>query len=440
MSASAMNPASTTLSQTRLQRLPNGMHIATVRLPHVSRSHVCIMLRGGPVCEDDESWGLSHVLEHMVFRGTRSYPDSRAVNLAADCFGGEIGGATYRDRVVFDTRVDPGSEEAALLLLNEMLRFPRFEGFDIEKDVLREELFEMVDDDGQEVDPDNLALRRLFNGHVLARSIEGTLATLENFDERTTRDFHRQSYGPEHTVVAIAGPISHRSVQDAAKCIFGSWSLGTGARTGRAPRKMASKRRADVVRTDISQTSVRICFPCDGLMGRDRYPLAMLSRILDDGPASRFQSNLIDSEGLAYALWCAVDLFEERGLIEIGAQVQHDRVGKVVEAICQELRRVRHKKPMSDELARVAARVRRDFRDMRDDPSLMADAVGRGVMVGLPFVPDAIETQMRELRPKHIAHVAQRVFTPANAVLAMVGRPPRREIVRAETALATLAE
>ena len=440
MSVTRMTPGAARNESVRVQMLDNGLQVCTVRLAHVSRTHVSVMLRGGPVCEDDNTWGLSHVLEHMVFRGTRSHNDSRSVNLAADAFGGEIGGATYRDRVVFDTRVDPGSEEAAFQLLNEMLRFPRFEGFSVEKEVLREELFEMVDDEGQEVDPDNIALRRLFSGHVLARSIEGTLNTLEAFDTRATRAFHQASYGPEHTVLVVAGPIAHRRVLGSAKKIFSSWMPGPGARVGRPPRRLVSKKRADVVRTDLSQTSIRICFPCEGLMGPDRYALAMLCRILDDGPASRFQSNLIDSEGLAYSLWCAVDLFEERGVLEVGAQVQHDRVGKVVEAICHELRAVRQKQVHASELARVSARVRRDFRDMRDDPSLMADAVGRGIMVGLPFVPDSIEGQMNAVRSKNVLRASQRVLSPAQAVLAMVGRPPRREVARAEAALAGLGE
>ena len=106
-------------------------------------------MRSGPLCEDDETWGMSHLLEHMVFRGTRKHRSTRAVSLAADDFGGEIGGTTYSDRVVYDTRVDAGSEGAALGLLSEMVAAPRFEGLEIEKDVLREELLEVFNDDGE---------------------------------------------------------------------------------------------------------------------------------------------------------------------------------------------------------------------------------------------------------------------------------------------------
>lgn len=419
--------------------LGNGLRVATVPLSHVSRSHVFVMLRGGPVSEDDETWGLSHVVEHMVFRGTASLPDSRAVSLAADRFGGEIGGATYRDRVVFDTRVDPGAEPEALQLLADMMRRPRFEGFGVEKEVLREELLELTDDAGQLVDPDNLALRRLFNGHVLARSIEGDIDMLEGFGEQDIRRYHACSYGPEHTVIVVAGPVSSERVEDAVRRYFGDWPRGEGARIGRPPRRLPVRRSADVVRTDVSQTSVRICFPCEGLLGASRVALSVLSRILDDGPSSRFQANLIDGEGLAYSLWCAIDLFEERGLFEIGAQVQHERVGRVVEAICQELRVAATRLPGEEELLRVRARVGRDLRDLRDDPAGLADTVGRGVLLDFPFAPRSLERDVSAITPRRVWQCARALFGSEHAVLAMVGRPPAREVRRAEAAMALLS-
>lgn len=425
--------------EARVSTLTNGARVASVRLSHVARSHVAVMLRGGPVCEDDTTWGLSHIVEHMVFRGTAALPDARAVSLAADAFGGELGGSTYRDRVVYDTRVDPGREAEALGLIAEMLGAPRFEGLHVEREVLREELLELTDDDGQEVDPDNIALRRLFNGHVLARSIEGTLEHLEACEVTSLRGFHGAAYGPEHMVIAVAGPVSHRAVLDAARATFGRLPPNGGARRGRPPRRLPERRRAEVVRTDASQTSLRLCFPSEGLFGRDRLPLAALSRVLDDGPSSRFQANLIDGEGLAYSLWCTIDLFEERGLLEVGAQVQHDRVGRVIEAVCQELSAITRAAPRAAEMERVRARIRRDLLDMRDDPAQLTDAVGRGVLLGVPFSPARIEAEMAGVTARQVLAAARRIVRPKSAVLVLVGRPPRREVRRAEEALAGLS-
>lgn len=422
----------------QIVRLDNGVVLASACLPHVSRSHVVATLRGGPVIEDDETWGLSHVLEHMVFRGARGRPNAHAVSLAADRFGGEIGGATYRDRVVFDTRVDPGREGEAMALLADMLIAPRFEGFHVEKDVLREELVELLDENGQEIDPDNLALRRLFDGHVLARSIEGTLHHVERVDEALLRAFHRSAYQPEHLVVCVVGPGSPSSSQAWAPRTFGRMRGEGPVLHGRAPRRLPSQRRVDVVRTEASQTSVRICFPCTGLTGPERHVLSVLTRILDDGPASRFQSNLIDGAGLAYALWCGVDFFAERGVLEVGAQVQHDRVGPVVEAVCQELDALRRRPPHSSELARIRARLRRDLRDLRDDPAQLADSIGRGILLGVPFSPWRIEEEYARVTPAQVTAAARHVLRGSDAVLTLVGRPPRRAVQQADSALRAL--
>lgn len=419
----------------RQTRLDNGVIVVTARLAHLASSHVVVMHRGGPVHEDDDTWGLSHLVEHMVFRGTRRHKDTRAVSLAADAFGGEIDGATWRDRVVYDTRVDKGREAEAIALLCDMLGAPRFEGLDVEKDVLREELLELVNEDGIEIDADNLSAKRLFRGHVLARTIEGTLDTLDSFDLRAVKRFHKEAFGPEHTVVSVAGPVVHEEVVRAARQTFGKLAPSGGPRRGTAPARERASRKAVVVRDESSQTHLRLCFPCGGLFDAKRYATSVMSRVLDDGPAARFRSKLIDGQGLAYSLWCDVDLYEDMGAVEVGAQVAHERVGEVVEAICQELRALKRRAPKEDELARVRARVERDFLDMRDAPAHVAESVARSALVGLPFAPARTLERVAAVTPKDVSAAARELFTKDAAVLVLVGLPSRKEVARAQQAV-----
>lgn len=420
------------LKQTRLD---NGVIVVSARLAHLSSSHVVAMHRGGPVHEDDDTWGLSHLVEHMVFRGTRRHKDTRAVSLAADAFGGEIDGATWRDRVVYDTRVDAGREPDAIGLLADMLGAPRFEGLEVEKGVLREELLELLNEDGVEIDADNLSARRLFDGHVLSRTIEGTLDTLKRFDLAAVKRFHRQVYGPEHTVVSVAGPVAHGDVVEAAKKTFGRLPRGEGARPGSPPARDRKRNGAIVVKDEDSQTQVRLCFPCEGLHSEGRYATSVLSRVLDDGPAARFRAKLIDQLGLAYSLWCDVDLYEDKGTVEVGAQVAHDRVGDVVEAVCRELAAIAHKAPRLDEVERVRARVQRDLLDMRDAPSHVAESAARGALVGLPFHPERTLARVAEVAPKDVSKAARSLFHKDKAVLVLVGLPHKREVQRATKAI-----
>jgi predicted Zn-dependent peptidase len=416
-------------------KLDNGAVVVTTELPHLQSAHLTVMLRGGPVHEDDDAWGLSHIVEHMVFRGTARHKDARAVSLAADEFGGEIGGSTWRDRVAYDTQLDPGEVGAAFALIYDMLGTPRFEGLAIEKDVLREELLENVNDDGQEIDPDNLAARRVFDGHPLARSIEGTLAHLDRCDLKAVRRFHKEAYGPEHMVLSVAGPVTHAEATAAARATFGALEPGSGPRAGKAPPPLGPLTAPLVVREDDSQTQVRLSFPCGGLFDESRTATALLARILDDGPAARLPARLIDGEGLAYSLWCDLDLYEARGSLDVGAQVAHERVGELCEKVCRELTALARRAPAQQEVERVKRRVQRGMRDLVDDPASYSEAAARGELVGQPFDPSLVLSRVNAVDAPAVRRAAAEVFRSAAAVLVLVGLPSKKEIQRATRAL-----
>jgi predicted Zn-dependent peptidase len=422
--------------------LDNGVRVVSAPRPQLSRAHVVVALQGGPVHETDGTWGMSHVLEHMVFRGTKAHRDARAVSLAADDFGGEIGGTTYRDRVHYDTRADEGRVGEALELLGEMLFSPRFEGLAVEKEILREELLEQYNDDGELVDADNLAASELFAGDTLARSIEGTLEGLEGLDRAGLKRFHRSAYGPEHLVVTGAGALEHDELVRAAESVFGALPPGEGPPAGEAPPSGAGEKRGEkllVVDDDESQTSVRLSFPCVGFGDPRRTAVAALGRVLDDGPAARLPARLIDAEGLAYDLWCDVDLYAHRGAFDLGAQVAHDRVGQLVESLCRELARLRQRGPTKDELQRIRARLERDLSDMRDDPADVADAIAHGELLGVPFSPERLRASYASLTPVDVRDCAREVLRAEQAVLVLVGRPKKKEVKRAQKALRELS-
>lgn len=419
----------------RQTRLDNGVIVVTGRLAHLASSHVTVMHRGGPAHEDDDTWGLSHLVEHMVFRGTRRHKNTRAVSLAADAFGGEIDGATWRDRIVYDTRVDAGREPEAIALLCDMLGAPRFDGLEVEKGVLREELLELLNEDGVEIDADNLSARRLYDGHVLSRTIEGTLKSLEGFDLKAVKRFHQQLFGPEHTVVSVAGPVVHDDVVAAVKKTFGRLPSTAGARPGTPPSREKKRHGPIVVKDEDSQTQVRLCFPCGGLKSDSRYATSVMARVLDDGPAARFRAKLIDELGLAYSLWCDVDYYEDRGSIEVGAQVAHDRVGDVVEAVCRELAAISRRAPRPEELQRVRSRVQRDVLDMRDAPGHLAECAARDALVGMPLDPERTVARVAEVTPKNVSAAARSLFQKDKAVLVLVGLPRKQEVQRAAKAI-----
>ena len=419
-------------------RLDNGVIVLTGAMPHHARCHVSVQVRGGPVHENDESWGLSHVIEHMVFRGTKHHADARAVGLAADDFGGDLGASTYRDRVTYDTRCDPEGVPDALGLLADMLGSPRFEGLSTELGIIEEELAELYDDDGQEIDIDNAAFRQLFVGHQLSRSIEGTPAGLKKITAKVLERFHAGWYRGGNLVVSVAGPVEHAVVVAAAQKSLGRLPAGDAPPKGTPPTlHQPHTKDVVVVKTDDAQTSVRLTFATPGFTEPGAVIYSMLGRVLDDGPASRLQQEVIDRDGLAYSAWAMSDLYEDRGMIELAGAVRHDRVGKLVTAFAQQMRALVTTPPTAPELQRVVKRVWRDTRDLLDDPGSVAEAIGKGALFQQPFEPVAQVARFAAVTGEQVQAAA--MASASHPRLVLIGLPKKAEVNAARETLAALA-
>jgi predicted Zn-dependent peptidase len=418
--------------------LANGVRVVTAPVPSLSRAHVFVQLRGGPVHEDDETWGISHLVEHMVFRGTDQHKDVRALTLSADDFGGDIAAATYRDRVAYDTRCDPDRLSDAFDLLAGMIAAPRFASLDVERAIIEEEISELFDDDGRDIDAENALFSRVMAGHPLARSIEGTVAQLNRFDKRAVRDFHARSYRGENVVVSVAGPLSPRAVAAAAKRAFGRVPSGGGPPSGKAPKPPEKKAAVHLIETEAPQTTARLCAPLPGFRHDDAAAAQVLARLLDDGPASRLQARIVDRDGLAYSVWAMADLYEERGVLELGGSVRPEHVGELVDALCRELRGVVTRPPSDDELSRIAARFARDLRDSLDDPSVLAEGVGKGALFQDPFRPKRAAAQIAAVKADDVRRLARIALASTSLQLVLSGSASRRAVAASRRAVESL--
>ncbi len=412
--------------------LANGLQAWVFPVPHLRRAHVGVTLRAGPVNETDETWGMSHVLEHMLFRGTQSWPTARALSLHADDLGGEVAGATYRDRVLYDLRCDRDRVGPALALLHEMVTSPRLRGLRIEKDIIREELLDAYDERGQHIDVDNVVYQDLFGDAPLGRSIDGSLSGVEALTRPALRRFFRAQYGPARAAVVVVAPTTARAGLRAIQKHFGSWQpqgvpiAGVGA--ARPPRAPHGVR---VVRTEQSQTQLRLCFRIRDPDADTRIAGAVLARVLDDGPASRLQGKLVDEQGLCYSLWAQLDTYEGEAVFEFGAQVAHDRVVPLVESLVHELRAVQRTAPQQVELARARRRWHRDLNDLYENPMRLVESSSRRALFGQGWTPARTMSRVRSLTGGALRDVARSTFRAGDDMsMVLVGQPQGVQAVR----------
>jgi predicted Zn-dependent peptidase len=188
-------------------RLGGGLTAVAVPLATLHSVAVSIRLRVGPRYEQDRSNGISHFLEHMLYRGTARYPSANAQAAAFERLGSSLAAATYVDHGMLGVVVPPENLRKVLQLLGEVYQEPLLGEIEIERGIVEEEILDLLDDDNNPIDTDVLCRALCFPDHALGMPITGSIERLRGFDRRKLRRHHARHYTGSGTVVAIAGPI-----------------------------------------------------------------------------------------------------------------------------------------------------------------------------------------------------------------------------------------
>jgi predicted Zn-dependent peptidase len=298
--------------------LDNALRIVTIELPHLHSGMIAAYVRAGSRHENLRTNGVSHFLEHLFFRGSQGHPEGRAMNALVEDAGGSLNGVTTRDHGYYYSPVHPGHLETGIAVLGDMLQRPLFKDVEIEREVILEEILDEVDEDGRDIDVDNLSKRALFGDHPLSFKIAGTRETVTSLSEAELRAHHRRCYGASNMVLAVAGPVRHADVVRLAARHFGSMRMGTRM-ADEAPPSWTRGPHLIAVDHRESQTDVRLSFPGPAEDHPDFPALIVLRRVLDDGLASRLQTNVVERKGLAYAVHAGIDTFSDCSIFEVEA-------------------------------------------------------------------------------------------------------------------------
>ncbi|MGH7270477.1 MAG: M16 family metallopeptidase, partial [Polyangiaceae bacterium] len=279
--------------------LGNGLRVVVTPQPLLHRAHLALWGRVGSRFESREDSGISHFLEHMIYRGTRRVPSAHEVNLSFERMGGSLFASTQVDHGIFSLSLPPESLEPACALFGEVLSEPAFLDIDIERGIVLEEILEDLDDEGRQVDADNLSRALIYDGHPLGFTITGSASHVRGFDTAGLRGHHERHYTAENSVLVFSGAIDEEQARRLAERDFGR--LPRGQRVAADPPEHTQKRpRLQVVDNMSSQTELRVCFRALALSHPLRPALDVLMRLVDDGMSTRLYHRLCDSRGLCY--------------------------------------------------------------------------------------------------------------------------------------------
>lgn len=418
--------------------LPNGMSVITVPQPQLHSASISVLVKVGARHETLRDNGISHLLEHMLFRGSQRYPSAYALNRAIEELGGTLSGATHADYTTFEVNLPPGNVPAGIEILGELFARPSFSELEIEKRIVREEILEYLDDLGREIDPDNLARELVFGSHPLGMTLTGSLDNLARFDVRDLHAHMRRHYVASNMVLCVAGAIDGRTVFRSAMKHFGSMPMGAPSVAVPAPLQHSSD-RFRLVESHGSQTQVRLSFPTGGMNDPRHLALELLVRVIDDGMSTRLHRRICEELGLAYEVFACLEQYEEAGVLDVGAAVEHGNVPVFMRAALGLLEELRERPVGKQELDKVKRRYQWQLEAILDDAQELCAHYGERALVGQESHIGSLREQIAAVTPADVRAVAREVLCRDGLHMTMVGLLDRTQSKAARRAFTKLS-
>lgn len=422
--------------------LSNGLRIVTVEAPQLHSAVLAVYVRAGSRHEGTGNNGVSHFLEHVFFRGCERFPEGRAMNARVEDVGGSLNGVTARDHGYYFTPLHPDHMEVGLETLGAMLAEPLFKEVEIEREVILEEMLDEVDDDGRDIDVDNVTKRHVFGEHPLGLKIAGTRESVRSIDRSLLETHHRRFYVARNMVVVAAGPVRHDELLPMAERHFGALPAGEPI-VEPPPGPWPKGPGLVVIPHDESQTEFRLSFPSVPEDHEDFPALMVLRRVLDDGLSTRLQVNVVERKGLAYSIQAGFDTFVDSGLFEVDVACAHTKVPATFDEVLRTLGSLTDTLVPHDELVRAKRRFRVGFDFMQDSVTDLAGWYG-GTELFRP--PPAFERRIAEVEAvtaEDVLRVARRMLRRNQLFACAVGKlnaRTRQALERSVSAAAPLPD
>src|SRR5688500_4844397 len=407
--------------------LDNGLAVTTVALPHLHTAVCALFVKVGARFESPDDNGLSHFVEHMLFRRTEKYATSLALNTAVERLGSTLHAETGRDYTLFQLSLEPENIPAAIEILGELLTRPRFSDIELERALVLEEINEDYDEQGVEINADDIARGLVFGDHPLGQRIIGPRGNVERFSLADVQRHFTTFYGARNAKLCVAGPVQHGHVVEYAARALATMPAGVRAEVPAAPPALVGPRMHHV-RDAGSQTSLAIVFRAIPELDPAYLALVALLRVLDDGMSTRLHYTLADQKGLAYSIHAAIEPLADAALFEIAGATANAKVPSLVRELLALLDGLRRGEITDDELAKARVRYRYETLASIDDAAAMAGWFGG---TALYYPPPALTQRlaaMSKITVDEVVGVARQILVPDHLTLAAVGTLSRARL------------
>lgn len=415
--------------------LANGLRVVAVEMPHLHTAEIAVYIKAGGRSDHRERAGLSHFLEHMLFRGTTDYPSSLELENAFEAIGGSANAATDAESTCYYSRVHPTSIDEGLRLFSSMLLRPTLSGIDLERKIITEEALEDLNERGEEINPDNLASSLLWPEQPLGMPTVGYLSTIAAITEDDLSAHLSRFYLPANAVLVVAGNIAASQVFNGAEAAFGTWKSAP-ADSWQPVSHVQERPLALLAKNSASQVDLQVAFRSFRRTDSRMTSLRLIRRILSSGGNSRLFLTLRESLGIVYSVDASISAYEETGSFSIDLSCASENLPIAAREVLNEVFRLAAEPLQEEELNRVKRSYLFDLEYSRDSTYELQVRYGWGELMG---VRKSIEEDQREIEAisaSDIQKAAVELFAPVNLNVIAVGPLKRQDRRMVEKLLA----
>jgi len=401
------------------ESLPNGLTIITEEMEHIRSASIGIWIKTGSRDEDLQWNGISHFIEHMVFKGTQNR-SAEEIARQVDSIGGNMDAFTAKECVCFNVKVLDEHVPIAMDVLSDLVLNPVFDVQDIarERGVILEEI--KMDEDNPDYLVHEIFTQNFWKDHPLGKPILGTKDTVKRFDREPVADFYAQRFSPCNVTICAAGHLKHREFVDlVAKHFQHMKPVKNGFHSSQpkiVPRIIMRNKKA------LEQVQICIGVPSHPIAHEQRHASYILNTLLGGGMSSRLFQNIRERQGLAYAIYSDLSPYRDTGCLSVYAGTSRESASKVVQSVVSEFRKLKQERVPEDELRRAKDQLKGSLMlSLESSTARMSNLARQEMYFDRFYGLDELIQKIEDVKAEDLQRLANEFFQTNSIAVTVLG-------------------
>ena len=422
----------------RRQKLPNGLTVITEQMQHIRSASIGVWLQTGSRDEDAEWNGISHFIEHMVFKGTK-HRTAEEIARQVDSIGGNMDAFTAKECICFNVKVLDEHVPTALDILSDLVLNPTFDTADIarERGVILEEI--KMDEDNPDYLVHEIFTQNFWKDHPLGKPILGTKETVKRFERPSVVDAYAHRFSPGNIIVSAAGNLDHDRFVELVSGHFEHMKASKNGNNGfHGVHSSAPKIFSRIIlRNKKALEQVQLCLgvPAHPIAHEKRHAGYVLNTLLGGGMSSRLFQNIRERQGLAYSIYSDLNPYRDTGCLAVYAGTSLASAPKVVQSVVSEFRKLKTEPVPEEELRRSKAQLKGSLMlSLESSTARMSNLARQEMYFDRFYGLDELIEKIEAVTADDLATLAHEFFKTESVALTALGNLPGLKITRDQLA------